>query len=135
MCDFLAVPKVASKLPFPSGALLNITPVVTRKNVYVHPWHLDMSEGAKYGANGKWPSTVQIRAHFPSIVSRGFEAEKEALELKFDVELQGKPMELFRAGYIDGHAKGVMVQGVFALLDYLETWTMTRLEMCNILSI
>ena len=78
------------------------------------------STHGKYGTNGKWPSTVAIRAHFPLIVGRGYESEREALEIKFEPGLEGKEIQLFQTGYIDGHAKGVMVQGVFALLDYLE---------------
>lgn len=120
MLDFLAVDKVAAKLPTPSGPILSRVPASTRKNVYLHPWHLSMSQGAKYGTNGKWPSTVAIRAHFPLIVGRGYESEREALEIKFEPGLEGKEIQLFQTGYIDGHAKGVMVQGVFALLDYLE---------------
>ncbi|CAK9110935.1 unnamed protein product [Durusdinium trenchii] len=78
-----------------------------------------MTNSAKYGVNGKWPSTVAVRTHFPSLVHRNYESEKEALELKFKPESHGQKLELFSAGYIDGHCKGVMVQGVFALLDYL----------------
>lgn len=120
MLDFFSLPEVASRLPTPSGPVLTHSPVSTRKNFYVHPYDLDMTNSAKYGVNGKWPSTVAVRTHFPSLVHRNYESEKEALELKFKPESHGQKLELFSAGYIDGHCKGVMVQGVFALLDYLE---------------
>ncbi len=82
-----------------------------------------MSEDAKYGVSGKWPSNVQIRAHFSSVVQRGFEAEKEALEIKFPMDLHGSgnSLPMFSVQYIDGHCKAIMVLAVFALLDMMVT--------------
>ena len=120
MLDFFASPQVAQRLMQRERAnVLSHIPVKSRQNVYLHPWHLSMDETAKYGAAGKWPSTVAIRTHFPSVVRRGFESEKEALEVKYPEELYGKDMDCFCSQYIDGHAKAVMIHGVFALLDYL----------------
>ena len=124
MADFMALPEVAKRVASkgPHGPqVLNNIPVSTRKNVYIHPWHLDMSEEAKYGQGGKWPSTVAIRAHFPSVVQRGYESEKEAIEIKFpsDLHMTGGTLPMFSIQYIDGHAKATMVLAVFALLDYL----------------
>ena len=127
MLDFFSVPavaqRVASKAPQGPQVLTNV-PVTTRKNVYIHPWHLDMSEEAKFGPGGKWPSTVAIRSHFPSIVQRGYESEREAIEIKFGQSLHssGKELPLFSVQFIDGHAKGVMILSIFALLDHMVSW-------------
>ena len=121
MLDFFALPGVGSRLSSKPGTVLTNVPVTTRKNVYLHPYHLSMDESAKYGQQGRWPSNVAIRTHFSSIVNRGYEAEKEALEVRFPVELYGQPLPMFSTEFIDGHAKSVMVQSVFALLDYLDS--------------
>ncbi|CAJ1380672.1 unnamed protein product [Effrenium voratum] len=83
MLAFLAQPQVAAELPAPPGPVLTMVPTTTRKNVYIHPWHLDMSDAAKYGLNGKWPSNVAIRTHLPSVIQAGYQSEKESLEIKF----------------------------------------------------
>lgn len=124
MLDFFAVPQVAERIASkgpPAPQMLINVPGSTRKNVYIHPFHLDLSDTAKYGIGGKWPSNVQIKAHFPSIVSRGYESEREALEIKFppDLHMSGKPLPPFRVQFIDGHCKATMIVGVFALLDYM----------------
>ena len=124
MLDFFALPQVAERIASkgpPAPQMLINVPGSTRKNVYIHPFHLDLSDTAKYGIGGKWPSNVQIKAHFPSIVSRGYESEREALEIKFppDLHMSGKPLPPFRVQFIDGHCKATMIVGVFALLDYM----------------
>ena len=66
----------------PVGAVIpTLVPVATRRNMYLHPYHFSMEESAKYG---RWPSNVQVKVHFHSIVMRGYESEKEAIEVKFD---------------------------------------------------
>ena len=129
--DFFAAAPVAERLMQQErGSVLSHVPVKSRQNVYLHPWHLSMDESAKYGAAGKWPSTVAIRTHFPSVVRRGFESEKEALEVKYPEELHGQEMTFFCSEYIDGHAKAVMIHGVFALLDYMAPWCQDRISAC-----
>ena len=59
--------------------------------------------------------SVPVLTHSPVSTRKNF-----YVQLKFKPESHGQKLELFSAGYIDGHCKGVMVQGVFALLDYLE---------------
>lgn len=123
MLDYFALPEVAQCLaskPAPS-AVMTIIPVSSRSNTYLHPYHLSMDESAKYGVVGKFPSNVAIKAHFPSVVERGYEADKEAIEIKFPAELagSGKQLQLFSVEYIDGHAKAVMIHAVFALLEHL----------------
>lgn len=137
MLDFFALPEVAqclaTRAQIPQGQVMSNVPVTTRKNVYIHPWQLDMSEEAKYGVNGKWPSNVAIRAHFSSVVHKGFESEREALEVKFPDDLvgSGKPMPLFCVQYIDGHAKAIMVLAIFALLDHLVSCQTTYPATCK----
>ena len=126
MLDYFALPAVADCLASKGAAppVLSCVPMVTRKNTYLHPYHLSMSESAKYGAVGKFPSNVQIRAHFSSVVQRTYESEREALEIKFPAELlgSGKTLPLFAVEYIDGHAKAVMIHAVFAMLEKLVSW-------------
>lgn len=123
MLDFFALPEVASRVAskFPAVPALLQVPVTTRKNVYLHPYHFSMDEGAKYGQQGRWPSNVQIKLHFPSTVSRGYECEKEAIEVKWPAAMHGKNLSLFCTEFIDGHCKSVMCQAIFGLLDMLET--------------
>lgn len=123
MCDYFELPEVAQKLatrgPCAPSVLANI-PANSRKNVYIHPWHLDMSEDAKFGLQGKYPSTVAIRSHFSSIIHKGYESERESLEVKFPSDMvNGQPLGIFSVQYIDGHAKAIMILSVFALLDHL----------------
>ena len=127
MLDLFALPEVAEcvrkKFDTSAPQVLTHVPVASRTGVYVNPFHLDMGEGAKFGQAGKWPSNVAIRAHFPSVVSRGFETERGPLEIKFPETLwgTGKEMPHWCVGYIDGHCKAIMVLSVFALLDNLDT--------------
>lgn len=116
----MAIPEVAAKLQSGLGPVLKTVPVSKRTNVYVCPWHLDMSPGAKFGEQGKYPSMVQVRCHFPSIVWKGFMPERDALEIKFDLQ-PGADLGLFNVKYIDGHCKGIMVQAIFALIVYMES--------------
>ena len=118
MADFFSLREVAERLPVPSPPTLSSCPNTTKKNVYLHPWHLDMSNAAKYGINGKWPSNVAIRTHLPSIIKNTYQSEREALEIKFPPEHHGKTIPLFSVQFVDGHAKSVMVHAIFALLDY-----------------
>lgn len=123
MLDYWAEPEIAkrcsAKAP-PGVSVASLVPVTTRKNLYLHPFHFSMDESAKYGLQGRWPSNVQIRIHFSSVVMRGFESEKEAIEIKYPKSMLGKDIEIFKTEFIDGHTKSVMCQAVFALLDYLD---------------
>lgn len=124
MLDFFALPEVAESVSTkcPAGvSALNTVPVCSRKNIYLHPWHLDMSEDAKYGASGKWPSNVQIRAHFSSVVQQTYQGEREALDIKFPLDLHGsgKPLPMFSVQFTDGHCKAIMVLAIFALLEHM----------------
>ena len=127
MLDIFALPEVADRVTknFHGSApqVLSTVPVSTRKGIYVNPWMLDMSEEAKYGQGGKWPSNVGIRTHFPSVVHRGYETEREPLEIKFPERLygSGKDLEMFAIQFVDGHTKAVIVLAIFALLHVLET--------------
>lgn len=122
MLDLYSLPEVAQLTAKHSACtVLTHVPVSTRKGVYLHPWQLDMSEEAKFGSPGKFPSNVGIRNHFASVVQRGYESEKEALEIKFPSNLHGSGLEIpmFSTGFIDGHTKATMVLAVFALLEHI----------------
>ena len=64
---------------------------------------------------------VQTRAHLPSLVWKNYHSELEALDLKFTTA-PGSEIEQYSIRYVDGHNKGLMVQGILALVIHLETW-------------
>lgn len=113
MAAYLAVQQVADAIPSINGAVLKSAPPTTRKGFYLTPWMLDFSEDAKVG---KFPSNVAARLHLPSILQRGFETEREPLEVRFQSGVT--ELGLFSVKYIDGHTKGMLVQAVFGLLIY-----------------
>ena len=120
MTKYLSMDCVANHLEENVQPLKNI-PGASRKNVYVCPWMLDFSETSKYNGLGRFPSTIQFRAHFPSIVNSGYQSEKEALEIKFvKASSQVTTVEPFTVGYVDGQNKGLIVQSVFGLLELIE---------------
>ena len=116
MADLFMIPEVA-KLIHPPGPLLKTVPATARTNVFCTPWQLDMSEDAKVG---RYPSMVQTRAHLPSVVWKNYRAELEALDLKF-TSAPGCDIEQYSVRYVDGHNKGLMVQGILSLVIYLAT--------------
>lgn len=125
MLDFFALPEVTSRVAARGSALpiLTTCPVSSRKNVYMHPYMFSMDESAKFGADGKFPSNVQIRAHFGSVVTRGFESERESLEIKFPKSLrEGQELPIFTTCFLDGHCKSVMIQAIFGIMDSLDSW-------------
>ena len=120
MSKYLSMDCVASFLEENVQPLKNI-PGASRKNVYVCPWMLDFSETSKYHGLGRFPSTLQFRSHFPSVVNSGYQSEKEALEIKFTkASSQVTTVEPFTVGYVDGQNKGLIVQSIFGLLDFAE---------------
>ena len=81
MGDLFAIPEVVANIPSQCGPVLRNVPSTARQNVYLHPWHLSLSENAKAG---RYPSMHQTRIHFPTIVWKNYLASREALEIKFD---------------------------------------------------
>ena len=114
MGDLFAIPEVVANIPSQCGPVLRSVPSTARQNVYLHPWHLSLSENAKAG---RYPSMHQTRAHFPSIVWKNYLASREALEIKFDAG-GGEEIDFFSVRYIDGHNKGIIVQTLLALVIY-----------------
>ena len=98
MLDIYSLPEVADHVAKNFNGspplVLQSVPVTARKGVYIHPWQLSMGEDAKYGQGGKWPSNVAIRCHFPSVVQRGYETERELLEIKFGEDLFGSGKDI-----------------------------------------
>lgn len=120
MAEIFSMPEVAKHLPAGLGPVLKTVPVSKRSSVFVHPWHLDLSEQAKFGQTGKYPSMCQVRAHLPSIVWRGYQQEREALEIKFNQSSSpGVDIGYFQVKYIDGHCKGIMCQAILGLVIYM----------------
>lgn len=114
MGRYCSVPQVAESIPRISGPKRADVPGGSCKGFYLNPWHLSFAENAKYG---RFPPNVQLRAHMGSFLSRGYETEREPLEVRFD-QGENTPIEYFTVKYVDGHTKGLIVQSIFALLDY-----------------
>ena len=111
MANIFSIPEVAKYLP-QNGPVLKAVPTSDRQNVYLHPWQLSLAESAKAG---RYPSMHQTRLHLPSIVWKGYQASREALEIKFDVAA-GEQIGYFSVKYIDGHNKGLIVQAILAMV-------------------
>lgn len=117
MADIFAIPEVAAKLPQSCGPVLKTVPASARSNAYLHPWHLSLCENAKAG---RFPTMHQTRLHMPSIVWKHYQAHREALEIKCDAPA-GDQIGHFTVRYIDGHNKGMMVQGLLAMVIHTAT--------------
>ena len=118
MADIFSVPEIAKHIPAGLGPVLKTVPVTKRSSVFLHPWHLDLSEKAKYGETGKYPAMCQVKAHLPSVVWRGYQQEREALEIKFDMAPSSE-IGYFQVKYIDGHCKGIMCQAILGLVVFM----------------
>lgn len=120
--DFLSVDSVACKalkVGGTTGAALRVVPNTTRKGFYLGPWQLSLDEDAKFG---KWPSNYQIVMHFPSVLNDGFQTEREPMDVRFCTGSSEAAREIatFSVCYVDGHARGLMCQLVFALLAFCD---------------
>ena len=118
MAEIFSAAEIVKHIPSGLGPVLKTVPVTKRSSVFLHPWHLDLSEKAKYGETGKYPSMCQVKAHLPSVIWRGYQQEREALEIKFNMA-PGTEIGYFQVKYIDGHCKGIMVQAVLGLVVYM----------------
>ena len=125
MAKYLAAPSVADKIPGVDGPVLKAVPTGSRKGFFLNPWMLNFSEHAKCG---KFPSNVALRLQLPSFLSRGYEGDREPLEVRFpDQELS-----LFSVKYVDGHTKGICIQLIFALLEHCVACLLTILQKSNL---
>ena len=120
MADIFAIPEVAKYIPSGLGPILKSVPAAKRANVYLHPWHFDLTDQAKFGRFGKYPSMYQIKLHLPSIVFRNYQPEREAIEVKFDLAT-GTDIGYFQTKFIDGHAKSIMIQSILAMCVYMDS--------------
>lgn len=118
MAEIFSAAEIVKHIPSGLGPVLKTVPMTKRSSVFLHPWHLDLSEKAKYGETGKYPSMCQVKAHLPSVIWRGYQQEREALEIKFNIA-PGTEIGYFQVKYIDGHCKGIMVQAVLGLVVYM----------------
>ena len=115
IAEYLAVPEVAECLPQIQGQVMKIVPNGSRKGFYLHPWQLSFSEDAKFG---KFPPNISLKTHLPSFLNRGFETEREPLDVRFGSLAESSEIGLFSVQYVDGHTKGLLVQLIFALLAH-----------------
>ena len=118
MADIFSAPEIAKHIPAGLGPVLKTVPVTKRSSVFLHPWHLDLSEKAKFGETGKYPSMCQVKAHLPSVIWRGYQQEREALEIKFNMAPSSE-IGYFQVKYIDGHCKGIMCQAILGLVVHM----------------
>lgn len=120
MLDYVSVENVACLAPKVGGTnlALRVVPNCTRKGFYLSPWQMSLSEDAKFG---KWPSNFQVKQHFTSILTHGFQSEREPLDVRFDTGDAVRDITPFSVRYVDGHTRGLMSQLVFALMIHCET--------------
>ena len=122
MLDYVATESVACKalkVGGTNGPALKVVPNTTRKGFYLCPWQMSLDEDAKFG---KWPSNYQVKMHFPSVVSSGFQTEREPLDVRFCASggESARDITPFSVCYVDGHCRGLMCQLVFALLKHCD---------------
>ncbi|CAK9023126.1 Uncharacterized protein SCF082_LOCUS16076 [Durusdinium trenchii] len=96
-------------------------PMTTVKGVFHRLNTLSFAESAKYGQVGRWPATHQLRAHFGSFLSKGYEWHRECLEVKYDMSTVEPDKGLydikaFSVCYVDGHNKAIIMLSIIALL-------------------
>lgn len=132
MLDYVSVENVACLAPKVGGTnlALRVVPNCTRKGFYLSPWQMSLSEDAKFG---KWPSNFQVKQHFTSILTHGFQSEREPLDVRFDTGDAVRDITPFSVRYVDGHTRGLMSQLVFALMIHCETrlsfWSIAKLNL------
>ena len=127
MQEIFGMECVAKHIPQNSPAI-NV-PMTSFNGLMLDLWMLSFSENAKYGMMGRWPANHQVRAHFPSFLSRGYEAHRECLEIKFDMTTVEADKSVyvikpFTVGYVDGQNKAIIMLSILSLLIELDPWNM-----------
>ncbi len=85
------------------------------KEFYLSPWHFDFSEKAKYGDKGRFPTNLQYKAHFHSFLRHGYEASREAVDVRFaETSFAIQP---FTVQFVDGQNKLLIILSIFALIE------------------
>lgn len=97
--------------------------MTSMKGMFVDLASLSFAETAKFGQLGRWPSTHQFQAHWPSFLDRGFEWHREAAEIKFDMNTVSGDKGVYKIKpfsicYVDGFNKAIiMLAAVAAVHD------------------
>ena len=98
--------------------------LATVKGIYLGLDMFSFAENAKYGEMGRWPSTHQFRAHYPSFLETGYESHRESIDIRFEMSTVEPDKGLyiikpFSVGYIDGQNKAIIMLSVLALIHEL----------------
>ena len=93
---------------------------MTSKEFYLSPWNFDFSEKGKYGDNGRFPTNLQYRAHFFSFLKHGYEASREAVDVRFAENAD--TIAPFSVQFVDGQNKMLIILSILALVEYCDPW-------------
>ena len=93
---------------------------VASKEFYLSPWSFNFSEKAKYGEKGRFPTNLQLKAHFGSFLRNGNEASREPIDVRFPES--GGAIEPFSVQFVDGHNKMLIIQSILALVEHCDSW-------------
>lgn len=110
-------------------------PMTSMKGIFLSITHLSFDETAKYGQLGRWPSTHQFQARWPSFLDRGLEWHRESLEIKFsgaptDGEKALFHISPFSVGYVDGFNKAIIMLAIMTLITDVVSWLCYDLSCC-----
>ncbi|CAE7817636.1 unnamed protein product [Symbiodinium sp. CCMP2592] len=122
MLRYVGLPDVARHVQ--SRRAINHIPADSKTDMWLNPWMIDYSRQCKYGQSCKYPDMCTLRVHFLSILTAGFEASREPLDVRFNAEKGSMPIvdgvEIFSVRLVDGFTKSLCVQAIFALMHKLE---------------
>ncbi|CAE7539524.1 unnamed protein product [Symbiodinium sp. CCMP2592] len=122
MLHYVGLPDVAKHVQ--SHRAINHVPTDSKTDFWLNPWMIDYSRQCKYGQSCKYPDMCTLRVHFVSILTAGFEASREPLDVRFLAEKGTMPfvdgIEIFSVKLVDGFTKSLCVQAIFALMHKLE---------------
>ena len=101
-----------------SAQAVQSIPQSSLKSFYLDLWSFSFHESAKYGQSGRYPSNHQVQMHFQSFLQNGLQAEREAIDVKFNVSNQDPGLyrvHPFSVGYVDGQCKALIMQAIVAM--------------------
>ncbi|CAE7273010.1 unnamed protein product [Symbiodinium necroappetens] len=133
MLHYVGLPEVAKHVQ-PHRAINHI-PGDSKMDMWLNPWMIDYSRQCKYGESSKYPDMCTLKVHFLSILTTGFEASREPLDVRFLGEQGPMPIvdgiEIFSVKLVDGFTKSLCVQAIFALLHKLDCLDITFQELAE----
>ena len=113
---FFQMPCVAKHIVHQS--VLNYVPATSLKNLWLDPWQFNFDPTSKYGKSGRFPSNHQYKMHLPSFLTHGFESQREAIDVKFQICQQDSglyKMPSWSVNFVDGQNKLLILQSVLAI--------------------